>query len=106
MRYRRFWPSCAIWQVFKPIFGHKKKLKKLFKLKILFFSNSNEVDIGAPNTRVGTIRYMAPEILNQTVNAASFESFKQVKFATGSFSTVTFYMYVIQICCLYFQNVH
>ena len=42
-------------------------------------SNSNEVDIGAPNTRVGTTRYMAPEILSQTVNAASFESFKQVR---------------------------
>merc|ERR1711884_351534 len=59
-----------------------------FGLAVRFDSNSNEVDIGAPNTRVGTIRYMAPEILNQTVNAASFESFKQVKFVTESFSTV------------------
>merc|ERR1739844_716697 len=40
-----------------------------------FDSETNEIDI-APNTRVGTRRYMAPEVLDETLNKSSFESFK------------------------------
>jgi bone morphogenetic protein receptor type-1B len=39
------------------------------------FSESNEIDI-APNTRVGTRRYMAPEVLDESLNTSAFESFK------------------------------
>ncbi len=46
-----------------------------FVLLFFFCSESNEIDI-APNTRVGTRRYMAPEVLDETLNKASFEAFK------------------------------
>ncbi|XP_063070091.1 activin receptor type-1C [Engraulis encrasicolus] len=39
-------------------------------------SSSNTIDIPA-NHRVGTKRYMAPEILDDTINMNSFESFKR-----------------------------
>lgn len=39
-------------------------------------SYSNEVDI-FPNTRQGTKRYMAPEVVNLTINKYSFDSYKQ-----------------------------
>lgn len=38
-------------------------------------SESNEIDI-APNTRVGTRRYMAPEVLDESLNKTAFEAFK------------------------------
>lgn len=46
-----------------------------FGLAVRYISESNEIDI-APNTRVGTRRYMAPEVLDETLNKASFEAFK------------------------------
>lgn len=46
-----------------------------FGLAVRFDSETNEIDI-APNTRVGTRRYMAPEVLNETLVTSSFESFK------------------------------
>lgn len=44
---------------------------------ILLFlcSESGEIDI-APNTRVGTRRYMAPEVLDESLNASLFDAFK------------------------------
>nr|XP_019945177.1 PREDICTED: activin receptor type-1C isoform X2 [Paralichthys olivaceus] len=39
-------------------------------------SNTNTIDI-PPNHRVGTKRYMAPEILDETINMSNFESFKR-----------------------------
>lgn len=39
-------------------------------------SDTNEIDI-APNTRQGTKRYMAPEVLAQTINNSNFDSFRQ-----------------------------
>uniref|UniRef100_A0A673CMW7 Activin receptor type-1C n=1 Tax=Sphaeramia orbicularis TaxID=375764 RepID=A0A673CMW7_9TELE len=39
-------------------------------------SNTNTIDIPS-NHRVGTKRYMAPEILDETINMNSFESFKR-----------------------------
>lgn len=47
-----------------------------FGLAVKYSSERNEIHI-APNTRVGTRRYMAPEVLDQTLNAAQFESFKK-----------------------------
>lgn len=46
-----------------------------FGLAVRYISETNEIDI-APNTRVGTRRYMAPEVLNETLNTSAFESFK------------------------------
>ena len=46
-----------------------------FGLAVRFDSETNEIDI-APNTRVGTRRYMAPEVLDESLNKSSFESFK------------------------------
>ena len=46
-----------------------------FGLAVRFESETNEIDI-APNTRVGTRRYMAPEVLDESLNKSSFESFK------------------------------
>ncbi|KAM9805063.1 activin receptor type-1C [Neosynchiropus ocellatus] len=40
-------------------------------------SGTNTVDM-PPNSRVGTKRYMAPEILDETINMVNFESFKRV----------------------------
>lgn len=42
---------------------------------IFIYSESGEIDI-APNTRVGTRRYMAPEVLDETLNTSSFDAFK------------------------------
>lgn len=42
---------------------------------LFIFSETNEIDI-SPNTRQGTRRYMAPEILSDTVVCSHFEAFK------------------------------
>lgn len=41
------------------------------------FKNQNEMNVPT-NPKQGTKRYMAPEILNETINMKSFESFKKV----------------------------
>ncbi|KAJ8679950.1 hypothetical protein QAD02_015737 [Eretmocerus hayati] len=46
-----------------------------FGLAVRFLSETGEIDI-APNTRVGTRRYMAPEVLDESLNASSFDAFK------------------------------
>jgi len=46
-----------------------------FGLAVRFDSETNEIDI-APNTRVGTRRYMAPEVLDESLNKSNIESFK------------------------------
>ncbi|XP_046990515.1 bone morphogenetic protein receptor type-1B [Schistocerca americana] len=46
-----------------------------FGLAVRYISESNEIDI-APNTRVGTRRYMAPEVLDETLDTTAFEAFK------------------------------
>ncbi|XP_003491200.1 bone morphogenetic protein receptor type-1B isoform X1 [Bombus impatiens] len=46
-----------------------------FGLAVRYISESGEIDI-APNTRVGTRRYMAPEVLDETLNTSSFDAFK------------------------------
>lgn len=38
------------------------------------FSDTNEVDI-PPNTRVGTKRYMPPEVLDESLNRKHFQSY-------------------------------
>ena len=47
----------------------------LFLTDTFFSSETGEIDI-APNTRVGTRRYMPPEVLDETLNTHSFDSFK------------------------------
>lgn len=46
-----------------------------FGLAVKYLSEFDEVHI-ANNTRVGTRRYMAPEVLNETLNAQMFDAFK------------------------------
>lgn len=41
---------------------------------LCFHSDTNEVDI-PPNTRVGTKRYMPPEVLDETLNRNHFQSY-------------------------------
>ncbi|KAL4617299.1 bone morphogenetic protein receptor type-1B-like isoform X1 [Arapaima gigas] len=43
-------------------------------LAVKFISDTNEVDIPT-NTRVGTKRYMAPEVLDESLNRAHFQSY-------------------------------
>ncbi|XP_071044266.1 TGF-beta receptor type-1 [Parasteatoda tepidariorum] len=45
-------------------------------LAVRFDSVSNSVDI-PPNPRVGTKRYLAPEVLDETINTNHFDSFKR-----------------------------
>ncbi|CAH1793817.1 unnamed protein product [Owenia fusiformis] len=45
-------------------------------LAVRFLSDSSEVDI-APNTRQGTKRYMAPEVLDETLNYSHFDAYRQ-----------------------------
>lgn len=47
-----------------------------FGLAVRFLSDTNEIDL-ASNTRVGTRRYMAPEVLDETIVKNNFESFKR-----------------------------
>lgn len=47
----------------------------IFIHKFQFSSESNDLDLGT-NPKVGTRRYMAPEVLNETINFSCFESFK------------------------------
>lgn len=46
-----------------------------FGLAVRYLSDTNEVDI-APNTRVGTRRYMAPEVVDESLNKTHFDSYK------------------------------
>ncbi len=45
-------------------------------LAVRYDSSSNSVDI-PPNPRVGTKRYLAPEVLDETININHFDSFKR-----------------------------
>ncbi|RWS14980.1 bone morphogenetic protein receptor type-1B-like protein [Dinothrombium tinctorium] len=47
-----------------------------FGLAVRYDSKTKEIDI-APNTRVGTKRYMAPEILSETLNKDNFDAYRQ-----------------------------
>ncbi|XP_045500794.1 bone morphogenetic protein receptor type-1B isoform X2 [Colias croceus] len=46
-----------------------------FGLAVRYVAERDEVDI-APNTRVGTRRYMAPEVLDERLDVTNFEAFK------------------------------
>jgi len=46
-----------------------------FGLAVRYRAENNSLDI-SPNTRVGTRRYMAPEILDNSLNTNNFDSFK------------------------------
>ncbi len=48
-----------------------------FGLAVRYDSEQNKVDMGADNPRVGTVRYMAPEVLDQTLDTKSFAAFLQ-----------------------------
>ncbi|XP_055949398.1 TGF-beta receptor type-1-like isoform X2 [Argiope bruennichi] len=46
-------------------------------MAVRYDSSTCTVDI-APNPRVGTVRYLAPEVLDNTINLNQFDSFKRV----------------------------
>ncbi|XP_045476224.1 bone morphogenetic protein receptor type-1B-like isoform X2 [Harmonia axyridis] len=46
-----------------------------FGLAVKYLSDTNEIDV-PPNIRSGTRRYMAPEILDRSINVKSFEAHK------------------------------
>jgi len=48
-----------------------------FGLAVKYDSSSGLFDFGHHNQRVGTIRYMAPEVVSQTINPHDFEALKQ-----------------------------
>ena len=45
-------------------------------LAVLHKTSKNKLDINTQNYRVGTKRYMAPEVLDETISRTSFEAFK------------------------------
>ena len=45
-------------------------------LAVIHSERDNVLDLGS-NTKVGTKRYMAPELLDESLNADDFESFKK-----------------------------
>ena len=54
-----------------------------FGLAVLHSSTTGSVDIPT-NNRIGTKRYLAPEILNDVVNVLYFDSYKRADvYATG-----------------------
>ncbi|MEQ2200982.1 Bone morphogenetic protein receptor type-1B [Xenoophorus captivus] len=71
--WRPFWSHITV--VSMPFIGREKKpnLKHVCVL-IVPFSDTNEVDI-PPNLRVGTKRYMPPEVLDESLNRTTFQSF-------------------------------
>lgn len=72
MLYSRFWSCCQIQQVSSEIYFSNNPNFKRF-----YFRNENEIDVGLPNARVGTRRYMAPEVLDNTMNTRDFNSYLQ-----------------------------
>ncbi|GLH01866.1 Putative mitogen-activated protein kinase kinase kinase 7-like [Gryllus bimaculatus] len=48
-----------------------------FGLAVTHIHSTGETDIGA-NPRVGTKRYMSPEVLDETINMDCFESYRQI----------------------------
>lgn len=46
-------------------------------LAVRYDSRTGHVDIPVNSTRVGTKRYLAPEVLDNTMNAQQFESYKR-----------------------------
>ncbi|XP_036400911.1 activin receptor type-1-like isoform X2 [Megalops cyprinoides] len=46
-------------------------------LAVMHFQDTNELDVGS-NPKVGTKRYMAPEVLDDTIQTDCFESYKRV----------------------------
>uniref|UniRef100_T1ITM8 receptor protein serine/threonine kinase n=1 Tax=Strigamia maritima TaxID=126957 RepID=T1ITM8_STRMM len=65
-----------------------------FGLAVRYLSDTNEIDISR-NTRVGTRRYMAPEVLDETLNTFHFDSFKMADMY--SFALV---LWEIARCCI------
>ena len=47
---------------------------RLSKMKLICYSSLQKLDMGHHNTRVGTIRYMAPEVLSKTINGQDLEA--------------------------------
>ncbi|KAL7293470.1 hypothetical protein TKK_0013228 [Trichogramma kaykai] len=48
-----------------------------FGLAVRYSSETGEMDVAAPEARVGTRRYMAPEQLDESIDVGCFDSFKR-----------------------------
>lgn len=59
----------------------KKKTEEVLAfisgLAVMHFQDTNELDVGN-NPKVGTKRYMAPEVLDDSIQMDCFESYKRV----------------------------
>lgn len=47
-----------------------------FGLAVKYKRKNDEIDFGNENNRIGTLRYMPPEVLNETIKSTEFDSFK------------------------------
>jgi len=70
-----------------------------FGLAVRFNSGINQLDYGnsfpkAISTREGTVRYMPPECLNETINVESFESFRR-----ADIYQLSLVIWELLICC-------
>lgn len=83
-------------------------------LAVRFDSVSNSVDI-PPNPRVGTKRYLAPEVLDETINTNHFDCFKRADIYAfglvlweigrrcdigGIYNLITFFIFSLMKTCL------
>ncbi len=67
------------------VFSYALCLEGIFKvfcvfvlgLAVMHFQDTNELDVGN-NPKVGTKRYMAPEVLDDSIQMDCFESYKRV----------------------------
>ncbi|KFR07677.1 Activin receptor type-1, partial [Opisthocomus hoazin] len=82
------YPSCSVFLLSSSQFGYihlpKSSINKfeccvkLFScLAVMHSQSTNQLDVGN-NPRVGTKRYMAPEVLDETIQADCFDSYKRV----------------------------
>lgn len=49
-------------------------MREKISIKLFFNSSLQKLDMGHHNTRVGTIRYMAPEVLSKAINGQDLEA--------------------------------
>ena len=62
-----------------------------------YFSESNSIDVPS-NSRVGTKRYLAPEVLDSSILDEDFESYKQVaEFSNQLFIWTNFRFKILEI---------
>ena len=75
----QFWPSfrTRTWALVARAVKHcSNKITYCLHVQCCF-SESGEINMVSNETRKGTRRYMAPEVLDETLNSSHFESYRQ-----------------------------